>query len=254
MTKEQKKVLLEGALRADSGKKFAKGLRRDGIIPAIVYGDQKDSVSIQVPQRSLIKALQTKAGENVLINLRIEGASSEKETAVLIKALQHHPVSRQVIHADFYRVSLSKKITVNVPLNFKGEAIGVKQDGGVLEHLRWDLELQCLPTEIPEELVVEIEGLEMGKSISVKEISLPASVELMTDPEQPVISCVAPRVEEEPETAAEGEEGAEEGTEPEVLKQKSPEEIEAEAADAKAKDQQADKEKKAEKKEEKKES
>jgi len=237
--KEEQKVVLEASTRSTSGKGPAKVMRREGLIPAVVYGDKKASLPIQISAGDLTRALHTKAGENVLLTLRLDAATKKKdakEAAVLIKDLQHHPVSRQVIHADFYRVSLTKKITVNVPLNFKGEAIGVKQEGGVMEHLRWELEVECLPTEIPAEIIVPIDDLALGKSLHVKDVALPAGVQLLTDPEQPVVACVAPRVEEEPAPVEE----AAEGEEPEVLKQKSPEEIAAEDAEAKAKEGEAE--------------
>lgn len=231
MEKKADKVILEADLRTALGTETCGRLRRTGIIPAVVYGQGQSAFPIQVSERDLKTALHTKAGENVLITLHFK-ADAKKESAVLIKELQHHPVSRQITHVDFHHVSLTKKITVTVPLVFKGEAIGVRQEGGILEHIRWDLEVECLPTEIPAEIAVDVSGLALGKTLDAKDIGLPAGVNLKIDPEQPVVGCVTPKTEEIPVAPLEGQVQA---VEPEVLKQKKPEEIAAEE-EAKAKE------------------
>ncbi len=233
---QREKVILDVAVRDGRGKSAAGNLRREGVIPGVVYQRGKEAISVQVSGRDLSKALHTKAGANALITLRFgEGSQphlkghadlAKGEGVVLVKELQHHPVTHQPVHVDFHQVSLTQKITVSVPLSFKGEAIGVKQQAGVLEHLRWEMEVECLPTEIPAEIPVEISGLELGKTLHVKELALPAGVRVVTDPEQPVVACVEPKAEVLPVPAAEA--GAA-PTEPEVIKQKKPEEGEGEA-------------------------
>jgi large subunit ribosomal protein L25 len=240
--KQQKaeRVHLEAVVRTALGKGKTGRLREEGLVPAVVYKEGRAALSIQVPGKELSRILHTKAGENALITLQFGEGSKEGlkgypalasgENVVLIKELQHHPVSSQILHVDFHQISLTKKITVSVPLSFKGEAAGVRLSGGVLEHLRWELEVECLPTEIPAEIAVEISGLELGKTLHVKDVPLPEGVRAVTDPEQPVVACVEPRREE---VAAPAEEGA--GVaEPEVIKQKKPEEGE-EAAPAEGK-------------------
>ena len=227
---------MEAAVRAALGKGKTGRLREEGLVPAVVYKEGEAAVAIQVPVRELSRILHTKAGENALITLQFSEDSKKDlkghatlasgENAVLIKELQHHPVTHQIQHVDFHQISLTKKITVSVPLSFKGEASGVRLSGGVLEHLRWELEVECLPTEIPAEIPVEISGLELGKTLHVKEVPLPEGVRAVTDADQPVVACVEPQKEELP-TAAE-EAGA--ATEPEVIKQKKPEEGEEAAA------------------------
>lgn len=245
MTPEKaEKVILQADLRAARGKETCGRLRREGVVPAVVYGEGASTVPIQVPARDLTKALHTKAGENVLITLQFR-ENAKKESAVLIKELQHHPVSRQITHVDFHCVSLTKKITVKAPLVFKGDALGVRQEGGVLEHIRWELEVECLPTEIPSEIAVDVSALALGKTLYAKDVGLPAGVNLKVDPEQPVAACVTPKVEEIPASPVEAE-AAE--IQPEVLKQKKPEEIAAEE-EAKAKEKQ-EKQGKPEKKQE----
>ncbi len=244
---EKEKVILEAVRRTEVGKQAASSLRREGWVPAVVYGETAGSVPLHVAARELSRALHTKAGGNVLICLQVKEDSppqkladpprsmadkKQGENLVLIRELQYHPVSHQIIHVDFHRVSLTKRITVTVPLAFKGEALGVKTSGGILEHTRWDLEVECLPTEIPTEIPVEVSTLDLGQTLAAKAIALPAGVRLVTDPEQPVVACVKPK--EEAAAPAAAEEAA--PTEPEVLKQKKPEELaEEEAAKEKGK-------------------
>lgn len=237
MAQKREKVVLAASVRTLLGKGPAGVMRREGVVPAVVYQQGQGAVSIQVPQRDLHRALHTRAGENVLITLQFNEESQKAlqgnkgltpgEGVVLIKELQRHPVSHQVIHVDFHQISMTQKITVSVPLAFKGESIGVKQQGGVLEQLRWEMEVECLPTEIPLELPVEISALEKGKTLHVKDVPLPNGVRSVTDPEQPVVACVEPRAEEIPVPAEE----AAAATEPEVIKQKKPEEEEAAAGE-----------------------
>ena len=230
--REKEKVVLEAGLRVPKGKQGIRALRQEGWIPAVVYGEGSPAVSIRVGAKDLSRALHTKAGENVLITLQVKDDSKRhSENVVLIRELQQHPVSHQIVHVDFHRVSLTKRITVTVPLAFKGEALGVKQEGGILEHIRWDLEVECLPTQIPAEIPVDVSHLSLNQTLAAKTITLPEGVRLVTDPELPVVACVLPKKEEIPVPAAE----APVTTEPEVLKQKKPEEIAAEE-EAKAKE------------------
>ena len=246
MRQKAERITLEAAVRPASGKGPSAALRRQGWVPCVVYKEGKSAVSIQVSGRDLHRVLHTKAGENVLIALQFPEDSKESlrghadlssgEGVVLIKELQHHPVTHQILHVDFNEISLTKRITVSVPLSFEGEAIGVKQGSGVLEHMRWEVEVECLPTEIPAQIPVEISNLELGVTLHVKDISLPEGVRAVTDPEQPVIACVEPRQEE---VAAPAEAGA--AAEPEVIKQKKPEEEAAAAGAVEGKEKEKEK-------------
>jgi large subunit ribosomal protein L25 len=254
MKRSPEQMALEATVRTSTGKEAAGVLRREGMVPGVVYGEGKETIPIQVKAGDLTRILQTKAGGNVLIALHLkppspdltgpsdppgnrtktEGAPSlpqatgeMNEGAVLIKELQHHPVWYQITHVDFQRVSLTRRITVTVPLTFKGEAIGVRQEGGLLEHLRWDLEVECLPTEIPSEVPVDISDLKLGQVWDAQSVHLPEGVRLVTAPELPVVACVTPKEEVAAPTAAEAVTGM---MEPEVIKQKKPEEIAAEEA------------------------
>lgn len=237
---EKEKVILEAGLRVPKGKQGLHALRREEAIPGVVYGEGAASIPIQVGAKDLSRALHTKAGENVLITLRVkEDSKKMSENVVLIKELQQHPVSHRIVHVDFNRVSLTKKITVTVPLSIQGEAVGVKQGGGILEHVRWDLEVSCLPTQIPAEIPVDVSHLALNQTLAAKAVALPEGVHLVTSPEQPIVACVVPKKEEAAAPAAE----AAATPEPEVLKQKKPEEIAAEE-EAKAKEKAEKEEKK----------
>ena len=248
-------VILEASVRTSQGKTAAGVLRREGLIPGVIYGEEAAAISIQVAARDLNRVLHTKAGGNVLITLHLKEDSPPQrsagppssvadkklpESTVLIKELQHHPVLHQIIHVDFHRISLTKRITVTVPLAFKGEAVGVKTAGGILEHLRWDLEVECLPTQIPAQIPMDVSSLELGKTLFAKDVPLLEGVRLVTDSGLPVVACVMPKEEKIPVAGA--PEAATEVSEPEVIKQKKPEEIAAEEeAQAKEKEKEGKK-------------
>ena len=224
-------VKLEASLRTEIGKKIGKALRREGSIPAVVYGEGQTPTPITTTEKDLARVLHTGAGENVLITLTVKetGGQAQPVRTVLIKEIQHHPVTSQVLHVDFHQISLTKRIQVTVPLQFTGEAVGVKQDGGRLDHVLWEVRVDCLPTEIPKAIAIDVSALKIGDSLLIKDLKVPAGVKLLHDGQVGVVACLAPVVEKAPEAAAEGAAAA---TEPEVIKQKKPEE-EAGAGEAK---------------------
>src|SRR3989338_9950636 len=221
-------VKLEAKTRKELGKEVVKRERVKGIIPAIVYRKGERSVPLFLDRKSMEKALRTSAGENALINLKIESDEKAKSKTCIIKDLQHDPLSGNILHVDFNEISLTEEIRVNVPLASKGEAAGVKQEGGVLEHLLLEIQVECLPTEIPQKLEVDIADLKIGGALFIKDIVAPKGVKILNDPEVSIIAVEKPveiKVEEvAPEAAI---------TEPEVTKQKKPEEIAAEEAERK---------------------
>ena len=227
-------VRLNAKVRPVVGTTSAQTLRRSGWIPGVVYGKGHTPRAVVVEQTALLKILHTKAGENVLINLHVDDgdtadAAKGKKTAgttVILKDVQHHPVTGSVRHIDLHQISLTETIRVNVPVVATGESIGVKQDSGVLEYLLREIEVECLPTQIPERFTLDISALKIGDSLHVKDLVLPDGVKLHVDLEAVVLSVLAIKEEKIAEVVP----GAEAGTEPEVLKQKKPEELEAEAA------------------------
>lgn len=232
------KINLKAKTRQEAGKEAVKKLRNAGLIPAVVYKG-KDCLNIKVASGDLLQVIHTKAGENVIVNLQIENVSKKPSRTAIIKEIQYHPVRGDVLHVDFNEISLTEALTVKVPVAAKGEAEGVKEDG-VLEHALWEIEIECLPTQIPENIPVDVTPLKIGDSILVKDLQVPGGVKVLTDPEATVISLAAPRAEEE---AAKPEE---ELVEPEVIMEKKPEEEEpaAEEAKPKAKEKAPDQEKK----------
>ncbi|MCD6134030.1 MAG: 50S ribosomal protein L25 [Candidatus Omnitrophica bacterium] len=185
-------------------------LRQKGYIPAVVYS--KDfNLLIKITKDKLNFLLSHAFSENKIIDLDIK----DKETfPVLLKELQRHPLTEEVIHCDFLRVSMDKKIKVNIPLSIQGEAKGVKE-GGVLEVFLHEIEVECLPQDIPSQIEVDISKLEIGKSVHIRDINLPPKVKSLAAAEEVVLSIVSPQKEEETETETE-----EAAPEPEVIKEK----------------------------------
>jgi len=214
---------MEGQVRQVSSKGELRQLRLQGRIPAVVYGGHEKSSVLSVDGKTLHKALTTEAGVNVVIQLK----TGKSEDTVLVKEIQKQYLKHTPIHVDFQRISLKEKVEVHVPIHLIGTSMGVKDQGGVLEHVLREVDVRCVPTSIPSVFEVDISKLELNHSVFLKDISIPSDVELHGDLEQIVVHVVAPKIEEEPTPAAEGEAGAEE---PEVIaKGKKPEEGEGEA-------------------------
>lgn len=225
-------VELVAYLREKRGKQANKKLRKSGLIPAVVYGRNEPSLPLSCHEKNLEAVLHTSARENVIVSLKIMDTDKQKKKkveTVIIKDIQHDPVKGNILHVDFNHISLRDKITVKVPLETKGEAPGVKADG-LLEHILWELEVECLPTQIPEKFVVNVSDLQIGDMIHVKDIPVPEGVQILNDPDQVAISIEPPKAVEV-EVVAEEEKEQEE---PEVIKQKKPEEIEEEEKSTKA--------------------
>ncbi len=222
------KIILKAEVRNELGKNPNKHSRREGKIPGVVYKGGKGGTNIMVDKQELWHVMHTDAGENVIITLNISGGDKKVEKTVIVKEIQAEPVHDQVLHVDFQEISLTEKIKVNVPIVVKGTAKGVTDQGGVSAQALWELEVECLPTEIPENIVVKIDDLELGQAIHVKELKLPEGVRAVVDPERIVVSVHMPKAEEEEvKEAVEGEEVAE----PEVIKKGKKEEEEEVAAE-----------------------
>jgi large subunit ribosomal protein L25 len=229
-----KEVLLQAKSRAKKGTRQVKKLRKEGIIPAVVYGPEEDSVPLELDEKSFLKVLREGVSESVIITLKIDNDSS-KEKKVLIREIQHDPVWDRILHVDFQHISMAKEITVTVPIHLVGIAVGVT-DGGILQPSIRELEVECLPGDIPERVEVDVTALKIGDAIHVKDIRL-EKVVILTDAEGSVVSVVPPSVYKEPEVKVAEEAAAE----PEVVGEEKPEE---------GKEEKPEKEAKAEKKEE----
>jgi large subunit ribosomal protein L25 len=210
LTSQKRDLSTKGALRQ---------VRVSGRVPAVVYGGKKDPSVLSVDAKEFVRLL-TAHGRNVLVNLKSDGGTE----LTLVHDLQRDVLSHQPIHIDFRRISLDEKIEVSIPLHVKGEAPGVKLQGGILEHILHELRVSCLPKDIPASIDLDVSGLNINQGVKVKDIPMPSGVTTETDPEQLVLNVVAPSEfkEEAPAAAAAAAPGA---GEPEVIaKGKKPEE------------------------------
>ena len=202
-------VTLNAAVRTALGRQGAKRVRRQGLIPAILYGEQLENVNLEIGERDLKTALSTPAGRNVIIEVVREGA--EMNRAVL-REITRNPITRQILHIDLLRISENKPIHMMIPVVLVGESPAVKEGRGILDHSMRTLEIKCLPKDIPANIEVDVSELDVGRVIRVSDITVP-DVELLDIPERPVVDILLPTifVEEEVEGAelAEGEEPAE---------------------------------------------
>ena len=228
-------VSLEAKPRDGKGKVLAKQLRQQGLIPAIIYGAGIKSESLVINQKEFKKVLHTAAGGNVLISLKVLGGDGSKDHTVIIKEIQHEPLHGDILHIDFNEISLTQLITVSVPITGKGESPGVKE-GGVMDFVLRELEVKCLPTDIPQHIDVDVSALNIGDSIFVRDVVLPAGVKVLNQPELTVVTVEPPVVEKVEVAPAEAQ-----PAEPEVIKQKK-EEAEGEEAEEKGKEKEKGKE------------
>ncbi|MFH1678798.1 MAG: 50S ribosomal protein L25 [Candidatus Omnitrophota bacterium] len=220
------KVSLEAQPRQEQGKSKVKSLRREGFIPAVVYGAGKESQSLKLSRHDFLQFIQQHHLESAVLTLKVKG---HEPRTVLVKEVQYHPVKDDVVHIDFQEISLTSKIKVSVGIVTKGEPVGVKQDGGVLDHILWELDVECLPAQIPEKIEVDVASMKVGDNIHVKDLLLPEGIKAINAPDSLVLSVEPPAKEKE--IAAEAAEG-EKPAEPEVIKEKkeAPEESEKKGA------------------------
>jgi large subunit ribosomal protein L25 len=206
-------AVLDAVTRNTKGKNEARRLRAAGKIPATLYGAQKAGAqpapeSVSVDPKPLMRILHSASGFNTLINLRLSGVGDSR---VLVKNVQFDPVTHHPLHADFYRVNMDRKITVTVPVVLKGESKGVKQDGGVLDFVHREIEVETLPANIPDSIPVDISELGIGDSIHVRDLAANAAWTPLSDPDMMIVHVVIIKevVEEAPAAAAApGAEGA----------------------------------------------
>ena len=209
------KMVVEAQPRASFGKGANRKLRAKGMIPAIVYGEKKDSVAVAIDPKVLIQILRSDAGANTIFDLRVEGAQGTEN--VMVKDYQLEPVEHDLLHADLIRVAMDHALTLSVQIELTGVPVGVKNEGGMLDFVSRAIEVSCLPADIPERIKTDVSHLELGKLIRAGELDLPERVTLLSDPGLVIAHVEAPKVEEEPEAevVAEGEVAA---AEPEVIK------------------------------------
>jgi large subunit ribosomal protein L25 len=206
-----KEVTLKVKAREKRGKEHAKKLRRSGIIPAVVYGQQTASLPLEVESKAFHALLRQGMGENVLVTLTTEDQKG-KDRKVLIREVQRDPVEGDIVHIDFHEISLTNKLAIQVPIHLVGVPVGVTT-GGILQHALRELEVECLPTAIPEKIDVDVTSLDIGDSIHVADLKL-EGIDVVSDPHSSIVSVVPPTVFKEPEAAPVAE------AEPEVIGEK----------------------------------
>jgi len=193
---------LKACIREEYGKGPARRFRKEGLIPAVFYGRGQEAIPLSVKVADLTKIIKMKK-ENIFIKLLIEG-KKQKEKLSLIKELQIEPVSRRFYHADFYEIRMDHKLTIDIPLHFTGNPIGV-QNGGELQHLKRDLKVSCLPSVLPEFIDIDVSGLDIGNSIKVQDIKVPEGIEVLDSGDIGVAMVAFVKVSVPQPEAAEGE-------------------------------------------------
>jgi large subunit ribosomal protein L25 len=201
--------VLTAEIREGIGKEKAKKLRLKGLIPAIFYGPRSQTIPLVIESKELAKALQTEAGENVLIDLDIRKGAQSDRKVVMLKDIQIDPLQRVTLHTDFYEVTMDEMVTVEVPVHLVGKPEGTKV-GGILEQVRRMIEVQCFPGDIPKSIDVDVSALKIGDSIHVQDITV-EKAKIISDTNFTIATVVPPAVEEKvvEAVAPEAVEGAE---------------------------------------------
>jgi large subunit ribosomal protein L25 len=201
--------ILTAEIREGVGKEKAKKLRAKGLIPAIFYGPRSQTVPLVINSKELSKALQTEAGENVLIDLDIRKGNQSDRKVVMLKDIQIDPLLRMTLHTDFYEVAMDEMVTVEVPVHLIGKPEGTKM-GGILEQVRRVIQIQCLPGDIPKSIDIDVSPLKIGDSIHVQDIQV-EKAKIISDTNFTIATVVPPVVEEKvvEAVAPEAAEGAE---------------------------------------------
>jgi large subunit ribosomal protein L25 len=224
-------AVLEATPRDTFGKNEARRTRRGGQVPAVVYGgDGKDATPISVVPKALLKILHSESGQNTLIALKLPGAG---DTRVLVRDFQIDPVTHQVLHVDFYRVAMDRLIQVTIPVSVRGEPKGVKQQGGILEFIRREIVIECLPGDIPENVDVDVSELMLHQGIRVRDVATDPKWKALTEGEAMLVHVIMPKAEEAPAPADAAAAATATPAEPEVIKKGKKEEDEEEKEDKK---------------------
>ena len=192
-----KSVSLKVYPRAAKRRNALRPLREAGRIPAVIYGVGQEPESLEISSKDLETVLHQHISETLLVDLSVENHARPQRLA-LVQEIQHHPLSRKVLHVDFHEVSADQPVSVFIPVKSTGEPVGVKTGGGVLEHVLYKVKVRALPRDLPEAIVVDVSHLEVGRSIHLGELQAPAGVEIMGHKELVVLACAIPRAEAEP--------------------------------------------------------
>ncbi|MDB6124181.1 MAG: ribosomal protein [Pedosphaera sp.] len=229
-----KSVALNAFPRTLSRRGGSKKLRTSGRIPAVIYGREKQPQSLEIDNKDMMNLIHHSVSENVLVDLSVKDDARPKRLA-LVQEIQHHALSGKMLHIDFHEVAENEKVTIMVAVETTGEAVGVKTDGGVLEHVLFKVKVRALPKDLPEALILDVSHLGIGQAIHIGDIKPPAGVEILGDKHISVIAVAAPLTEAQEAAAAAAEGGT---AEVEMIKEKKEDGAEG-AAPAKAGDKAA---------------
>jgi large subunit ribosomal protein L25 len=221
-------IVVTAQSRSEKGKNANRRLRAQGLIPGVLYGNKQAAVQVAVSPKEVGVVLHSPAGSSTLFDLDYQG----QRRKVILKECQAEPVRGALLHADFFEVALDKPIEVKVHVEITGTPIGVKVQGGFLDFVTRELDIECLPLDIPEKIVIDVTPLELGKHLRVSDIVMPPKVKVLTAPEIVVVHVVVHREEVAPAVEAVAEGAAATTAEPEVIKKGKPADGEA-AAEAK---------------------
>ncbi len=202
-------LTIEVEKREGVGKNRSRQARANNKIPAVVYGGGKEAVAILMDRKSMVDLLKKSGGENPIFLLKMTGSGQERHA--MIRDMQVHPISRQVLHIDFQRVLMTEKVRVAVPVELVGTALGVKTEGGFLDFVNREIHVECLPADIPKHIDLDVSGLHVGQHVEAGALPLPEGVVLLDDPQRVIVSLGHGRAEE---ATAEGADRVE----PEVIK------------------------------------
>jgi len=224
-------IVVPAESRTDTGKNANRKLRSRGMIPGVLYATGKAAQPVQVSPGEIGTILKSASGENTIFDLDIAG----KRRKVILREFQREPLRGKLLHADFYEVALDKKLQVKVHIELDGTPVGVKLQGGIVDFVTRELEIECLPADIPARILVDISHLELGKHLRVSDLKVPDKVDVLMEPEVVIVHVVMPRAEEVVAEVApvEGAVADAAAAEPEVIKKGKADKVEGEAAEAK---------------------
>jgi large subunit ribosomal protein L25 len=231
MAKQQK---LTAQTRLTSGRTAVIKIKQQGLVPAVVYGGQDKPINLSINAREIGNILAHATSEHFLVDLEIEDGGSKTNRLALVQEVQHHPIKGNVLHVDFHAVKADEKLHAKIPIETLGEPAGVKNFGGILEISMHEIEVECLPKDLPEVISLDVSALGVGDAIHIKDIKFSEGVTATADEELTVVRVAAPKVEIEPAAGAEV-------AAPEVLKEKKPDAAAAPAAKGAAPAKPADK-------------
>ena len=219
-------IVVKSEKRQGLGTNASRRLRAQGFVPAVLYGESMETTPLVLSKKDIVQILRLESGENTIFKVAVEAEAYD----VMIKALQVDPASDELQHVDLIRISMDKPIRVTVPVIHSGEPVGVKTEGGFIDFVTREVEVECLPRDIPESIGIDISELHISQSFKVQAMTVPAGVKVLTDPNAVLVLISLPHKEEEvfPGEKPEGEVAAEEPKEPEVIKKERAEKEEPE--------------------------